>query len=162
MGGNAFAELIPGASFPRMSPTVYLALKDNILARLTPLFRHVAVPREAPGKPDYGDLDFIVAEPVQDISVDELKEHLGAVLAIGDGTGNFAVPMPDTADEQQTYVQVDVHRCASVDEFERVVFFHAYGDLGMILGLLARSFGLSLGQNGLKVRTIALLRIPRG
>jgi len=31
------------------------------------------------------------------------------------------------------------------------MFFHSYGDLGMILGVLARTNGLRLGSNGLKV-----------
>ncbi|KZV86999.1 hypothetical protein EXIGLDRAFT_213374 [Exidia glandulosa HHB12029] len=150
MGGNAFAELAPGASFPRMSPDVYNALKATTLARLAPLYAHIAVPREAPGKDDYGDLDYIVAEPVREVTLDLFKETLGAVLAIdGGSTSNFAVHMPDAPPD--TFVQVDVNKCASVEEFERVVFFHAYGDLGMILGLIARSYGMSLGQNGLKI-----------
>lgn len=37
-------------------------------------------------------------------------------------------------------------------EFERIAFYHAYGDLGMIMGLLARNIGLTLGEKGLKVR----------
>ncbi|KZV86998.1 hypothetical protein EXIGLDRAFT_697947 [Exidia glandulosa HHB12029] len=151
MGGNAFAELAPGASFPRMSPEVYNALKATMLARLALLFAHVAVPREAPEKDDYGDLDLIVAEPLgaREVPLELLKDTLGAVLAIGGSTSNFAVPMPDGPPD--TYVQVDVIKCGTVDKFERVMFFHAYGDLGMILGLIARSYGLSLGHNGLKI-----------
>lgn len=150
MGGNAFAQLLKNASFPRMSPAVYFALKAKILEQLTPLFAHVAVPREAPGKADYGDLDFIVAGPLRPITLDTLQESLGAVLAIDGGTANFAVRLPDA--EPDTYVQVDVNKCADVDEFNRFVFFQSYGDLGMILGLLARSYGLSFGHHGLKVR----------
>jgi len=40
--------------------------------------------------------------------------------------------------------------CSDQAEWERVVFFHAYGDLGMILGLIARNNGLTLGTGGLK------------
>lgn len=157
MGGRAFAESLPDAQFLRMSPAVYKSLKAAILARLLLLFRHVAVPREAPEKPDYGDLDFIVAEAIGEVTLDDLKAALGTELAIGAdvATTNFAIPMPTEEGQSgiagSAFVQVDVHKCATVDEFDRVVFFHAYGDLGMMLGLLARSYGLSLGQNGMKL-----------
>lgn len=49
------------------------------------------------------------------------------------------------------FLQVDIHACADIDEFERIVYFHSYGDLGMIQGLVARNVGLVLGVNGLKV-----------
>ncbi|KAJ3822392.1 hypothetical protein F5880DRAFT_682517 [Lentinula raphanica] len=48
------------------------------------------------------------------------------------------------------YYQVDVHVCADKNEWERVIYFHAYGDLGMIQGLIASNAGLLLGLNGLK------------
>lgn len=31
------------------------------------------------------------------------------------------------------------------------MFFHGYGDLGMILGLIVKNVGLALGSKGLKV-----------
>lgn len=151
MGGNAFTSVLPDAVFPRMRPAVYFALKERIQARLSTLFAHVAVPREAPGKADYGDLDFVVAEPVEEVTLDMIKDALAAEHSIGGDTANFAVAMPESSPSERAYVQIDVHKCATVAEFDRVVFFHGYGDLGMMLGLLARSYGLSLGQNGLKI-----------
>ncbi|EJD50798.1 hypothetical protein AURDEDRAFT_143221 [Auricularia subglabra TFB-10046 SS5] len=156
MGGHAFSESLPEAQFPRMSPEVYKRLKVATLQQLLLLFRHVAVPREAPGKADYGDLDYIVAEPFVEDAVDALKTTLGTQLVVGAdvATTSFAIPLPlegNSTVPESAFVQVDVHQCATVDEFDRVVFFHAYGDLGMILGLLARSYGLSLGQNGMKL-----------
>lgn len=47
--------------------------------------------------------------------------------------------------------KVDVHVCEDKTELDRVVFFNSYGDLGMILGLLAANVGLKLGSKGLKV-----------
>ena len=49
------------------------------------------------------------------------------------------------------FVQVDVHVCADQGEWDRIMFFHSYGDLGMILGLIAKNNGLKLGTHGLKV-----------
>jgi hypothetical protein len=44
-----------------------------------------------------------------------------------------------------------VHVCTDKEEWTRVIFFNSYGDLGMILGLIARNVGLQLGIKGLKV-----------
>ena len=46
--------------------------------------------------------------------------------------------------------QVDVHVCSDKAEWESIHFFHGYGDLGMIFGLIARNKGLALGSKGLK------------
>lgn len=48
--------------------------------------------------------------------------------------------------------QVDVHVCRDREEWSRVGFFRSYGDMGMMLGLIARNIGLRLGETGLKVR----------
>ena len=37
------------------------------------------------------------------------------------------------------------------EEWDKIMFFHSYGDLGMILGLLGKNVGLALGYKGLKV-----------
>jgi hypothetical protein len=49
------------------------------------------------------------------------------------------------------YFQVDVHVCMDKDEWDRIMFYNSYGDLGMILGLIGKNAGLSLGSKGLKV-----------
>lgn len=58
--------------------------------------------------------------------------------------------------------QVDVNVCADRAEWERIVFFHGYGDLGMILGLIAKNVGLALGEKGLKVLAQFYHRLPFG
>ncbi|KAG6900338.1 hypothetical protein C0993_012295 [Termitomyces sp. T159_Od127] len=87
----------------------------------------------------------------------------------GNRTSNFAVPIavgewttlghePEEKEARRLtqdgdiYYQVDVNVCSDKAEFERMVFYHSYGDLGMIMGLLARNVGLTLGEKGLKVR----------
>lgn len=49
------------------------------------------------------------------------------------------------------YFQVDIHVCMDKDEWDRIMFYNSYGDLGMILGLIGKNAGLSLGSKGLKV-----------
>ena len=53
MGGNAFHNILPGA-FPRLPPLLYRLLKARLLPRLKPFYEHIAVPAEAPEKPDHG------------------------------------------------------------------------------------------------------------
>ncbi|ETW81566.1 hypothetical protein HETIRDRAFT_316994 [Heterobasidion irregulare TC 32-1] len=176
MGGNALTHLLPAASFPRLPHHIYAAIKAHLHDRLAPLYERVATPREAPEKLDYGDVDFIVVCPKKpDITHEDVRIALGAGASIQGRTSNFAVPLSRYTDEvmgntqrggqreHEEYVQVDVHVCAEVPQFERVVFFHGYGDLGMIIGCLARSVGLHLGDHGLKVsytrRYIALQSI---
>ncbi|KAH9950553.1 hypothetical protein B0H21DRAFT_499013 [Amylocystis lapponica] len=160
MGGNAFKEILPTACFPRMSPAVYNALKAHLLMRLEPLYEVVAVPHEAPEKVDHGDVDFVAAQPRQSLTHEMVMQALGAMRSIPQDGGpmcNFAIPVhafelgAARADSPEAFYQVDVNVCADRAEWERVVFMHSYGDLGMILNLLARSAGVVLGTHGLKL-----------
>lgn len=191
MGGKALLALLPHATFPRLSPALYNAIKSHLHTRLSPLFDRVATPREAPEKLDHGDIDFIVASPQPGLKHHDVERALGTTSQhsipspeVGAGTSHFAlslallegelgfvedgashiIPHEDPslvtkADVDGRYVQVDVHLCPDVEDFERVVFFHGYGDLGMIMGALARSVGLQLGSKGLKVRTVTRVSI---
>ena len=40
------------AAFPRLPPTVYVALKARLLPRISELYTYVSVPKEAPEKED--------------------------------------------------------------------------------------------------------------
>ena len=175
MGGKAFLSHLPHATFPRLSPATYASLKSSLLPRLTPLFQHVGVPHEAPEKQDHGDVDFIVACPHASASAsaaighEEMKSALGASACIpsaqpdGGGTHNFALRLADvvtplpadvapvSGEISEVYVQVDVNIRKDAQDWENLMIFHAYGDLGMIMGRLAASVGLHLGELGLKV-----------
>lgn len=163
MGGKAFAQIHPSAKFPRMPPAVYQALKSRLLPRMLDFFAFAAVPHETPEKMDHGDLDMIVAEPrTTQLSHEQIKAALGATISIeieGFRTSHFAVPMRkedfsaiDVAEgDQDTFYQIDVHVCEHKDDWDRYIFFHSYADIGMLLGMLARSVGLSWSSHGLKV-----------
>lgn len=137
-----------------MQPDHYERLRSKLHQVLQSLYRRVETPHPAPEKADYGDIDFVVVGPKDGLSYEELKRALGAVFDQEyPGTSNFALPWDDSGNspEDGKFVQVDVHVCVDDEDWERVVFFHSYGDLGMILGLLARSVGLSMGTNGLRL-----------
>ncbi|KAE9400430.1 hypothetical protein BT96DRAFT_1097497 [Gymnopus androsaceus JB14] len=171
MGGSAFSLLLSSSSFPRLPSAVYEALKARLTPVIQSLYLHVAIPAEAPGKMDHGDLDFIVCSPRESSAYtlaphsvnaphDRVKAALGAshcVLADGNRTSNFAilgrtrcVECCKLQGENDIYYQVDIHVTENKDEWDRVVYFHSFGDLGMIQGLVARNVGLVLGVNGLK------------
>lgn len=169
MGGKAFNSHLPDATFPRLSPILYASLKSSLFPRLTPLFQYVDVPHEAPEKEDHGDVDFVVACPHTAVGHEEIKSALGASSCIpsaqpdGGGTHNFALRLADfitplppdvvpvPGETSEVYVQVDVNIRKDALDWENVMIFHSYGDLGMIMGRLAASVGLHFGELGLKV-----------
>ncbi|KAH9854649.1 hypothetical protein C2E23DRAFT_893954 [Lenzites betulinus] len=53
--------------------------------------------------------------------------------------------------ESDVFIQVDVNVCADEAQFERTVFYTSYGDMGLMLGLIAQTAGLSFGIFGLKL-----------
>ena len=97
MGGRAFRTVLPLAVFPRIPPATYRNLKAHLYPKLSQLYTWVGVPNEAPEKPDYGDLDFLVAIPInQSLSHQVIKEVLGAKLVIpmeGNRTSHYAIPI---------------------------------------------------------------------
>ncbi|KAI0335938.1 hypothetical protein GY45DRAFT_1292590 [Cubamyces sp. BRFM 1775] len=171
MGGNAFKAVIlaENAAFPRMPPQVYNALKAALQPILQKLYTYAVVPHEAPEKADHGDLDFVVCGPrASQLTRDEVKAALRAAHSVpmeGNRTSNFAIPANafedvaracrECADESLraavVYFQVDVNVCGDHAQWERTVFCHSYGDLGLILGLLVQTAGLSLSVYGLRL-----------
>ncbi|EDR13361.1 uncharacterized protein LACBIDRAFT_309137 [Laccaria bicolor S238N-H82] len=178
MGGNAFNAVLAANAFPRIPPKVYRALKARLFPALVNLYSWVGVPMEAPEKANYGDLDFLVACPkastsneAVDIPHQTIQSVIGATFVNpmeGNRTSNYAVPVElgewgshghaqeeedsrRLADDGKIFYQVDVHVCTDKAEWDRVIFFHSYGDLGMILGLVGRNNGLALGVKGLKI-----------
>ena len=179
MGGNAFSEQLPTAVFPRMSPAFYNSLKAQILPRLEALYHLVTVPPEAPGKLDYGDLDIVVCRPrkikegiplSECVTFAEIEQALGSVHSIplpGDRTSNFAIPIQQEEvqhfaidqeameegkfDPAQLYIQIDLHFCEDIESWKSRILFQSYGELGMILGMMARTVGLTWTSAGLKV-----------
>ncbi|KAJ7773065.1 hypothetical protein B0H16DRAFT_1880569 [Mycena metata] len=178
MGGSAFSAILPPSALPRIPPAVYQALKARLTPRLQTLYSMVATPYEAPEKVDHGDLDLLVCEPlagakeVPHATVQTLLRAKYVVPMAGNRTSNYAVPIErgewallgHEAEEeaarrraaqdgqQETYYQVDVHVCSDESEWRRINFFHGYGDLGIILGLIARTRGLVLGSTGFKIQ----------
>ena len=92
MGGNAFKQLLPQATFPRMHPKVYYTLKAQVLPIVKAFYAYAIVSPEAPEKADFGDLDIVVAGPRDGLTHEEIRTALRALCSIpweGNRTSNF-------------------------------------------------------------------------
>ncbi|KAK6351409.1 hypothetical protein TWF718_004569 [Orbilia javanica] len=164
MGGSAFSH--HGILTPRMSPETYFKLKKKYHDILKGLYRHVTTPAEAPEKISYGDLDYLVAEPIskkshftamKDVQIAFEAEYMTTMAG---ATTSFAVVLQSEQElggnlevkTEKTYAQVDVHICPSVDNMRWISFKHSYGDLWSILGMMGRAKGLVADENCLNVR----------
>lgn len=161
MGGKAFSKVYLARNgrtepmtIPRLSPETYQQVAADIRPKLEKLFKQVAIPREPPGKSDYGDVDFLVqgiiaenGENKKDILL-IVKELLGAEFRI---EHSFAVKHPTV---YGAYVQVDVEVLSNddTDLFEWTKFMKGDSDLVQIIGVLHRSIGLTCNDRGLCVR----------
>jgi hypothetical protein len=156
MGGKAFPE----SHVPRMSIGLYQRLSADCQVKLETLFERVAVPRDAPAKADFGDIDFLVGGmrthtlPTDDLWA-KVKVLLGAELHIHNGRSHsFAVPLQD---EAETYVQVDVELSPgdgtphAAELFAWNMFTKGDSDLLQILGISHRSLGIICNDRGMNI-----------
>lgn len=132
---------------------MYFRMKAWAIERIEPLFAKAAVPTELPGKPDYGDVDFLVAGPLNGTKsiLEQIREALGAVRAVDrgiDGILYFAVK----AIGAEHYVQIDVKVCPDVENFDWALFRLQYATPSMLIGSMVNALGLTLDDDGLHLR----------
>ncbi|PHH72289.1 hypothetical protein CDD80_4640 [Ophiocordyceps camponoti-rufipedis] len=169
MGGSAFTTGPDPLFTPRMPPSVYNSIRSRCADALNRLFHTVASPIDGPGKTDYGDVDMMVARPVDvTTGLDAVGPALGAERAIVGGCCvTVAVPWPenlvedDSDDSRPRFVQVDIRLCADDDRLRWMLFNHAHGDLGSILGTILHGYGLTLTDEGLFIRVPDMERSHR-
>lgn len=159
MGGKVFDDR--GLRVQRMSPEVYQRMIAEIQPKLEKLFDKVVVPRDAPGKKDYGDIDFLVGgiHP-HDGDLWKLVERvLEADHHKSQGSHSYAIPHPYSYPRtSQAYVQVDVELnpgegtidAAAVFEWTKLMKGDA--DLMQIIGIAHRPLGLICTDEGFHVR----------
>jgi hypothetical protein len=157
MGGKTFADI----QVPRMLPVLYRRLSAEYQTKLETLFHRVTIPRDAPTKADYGDIDYLVegvkfrASSNEDICV-QVKDLLGAHQSHRNGgSHSFAIPHPEV---REAFVQVDVELCPGNDTpdgielFDWTRFLKGDSDLLQILGISHRSLGITCNDQGLHIR----------
>ena len=152
MGGNAFANEDPALPTPRMPEPIYSDAQQKYISILLKYYSHVGSPIEAPQKADYGDIDVLVTGSHSNVDMTDemLCQILGArKFKRNSATICFAVPWPDC---KERYIQIDVHFCPSVENFQWMLFHHSHGDLWNIVGTMIRPFGLTVNETGLYLR----------
>ena len=157
MGGKTF----PDIDVPRMSPVIYQRVSKEVLTKLEPFFARVVVPRDAPGKADYGDIDFLVEGiHLRTASSDNIWTEIGAALNAErylrrGGSHSYAILHPEV---EGAYVQVDVELSpgdgtpAGAELFEWTRFMKGDGDLLQILGICHRPLGIVCTDQGIHLR----------
>jgi len=175
MGGNAFNKHTPPLPPPRMPPEIYTQILQQTLEALRKHYQHVGSPIEGPGKPDFGDIDIMVATPLSpDFSPLTSTRHLVSqnlsktlsaaayILEPGNPTINLAVPWPGPSPQlEKKFVQIDVHTCKDEKEWGWNLFHAAHGDLWNILGTTIRPFGLTVNDKGLYLRIPEIEQVDR-
>jgi hypothetical protein len=157
MGGKTFADV----QVPRMLPAVYRQLSKEFQSKLETAFHRVTIPRDAPDKADYGDIDYLVEGVKAPVSSSddvwsEVKKLLGADRHHRNGCSHsFAVPHPEIIG---AFVQVDVELCPGNDTpdgaelFDWTRFMKSDSDLLQIIGISHRSLGILSNDKGLHIR----------
>lgn len=154
MGGKTFPDL----NVPRMSPELYKQISTECQSKLETIFDRVVVPRDAPNKADYGDIDYLVDGHT--LSEDDIWNRVKNVLKadvykLNGHSSSFALPHPDISGG---HVQVDVELSpgdgtpVGPELFEWIRFMKADADLMQIISILHRALGLTCNDKGLHVR----------
>lgn len=164
MGGCAFTRGANPLHVPRMSADVYQHLRDHYQSLLRRWFFVVATPIEGPGKRDFGDIDIFATWRRPDAAAPQpdpfsaMQDLLGAQRCERekDDMAIFAVPWPKdlaaTEEDQERFIQVDVHICPTLENLQWQLFHEAHGDLWSILGHIIRPYGLVADDVGLHLR----------
>ena len=180
MGGKAFASGPNALWTPRLSPPFYYALRDRYISFLKTFYKHVESPIDAPSKADFGDIDILVAGPTDhllshrpgfppsnDSTVSErtsfepwtFNDHVPILQQALAPKQIINIPQSPTVSFAMyhgqlpgAYVQVDIHYCASEQEWSWMLFLQAHGDLWNLLGTSLRPYGLTATNLGLFVR----------
>lgn len=121
MGGLAFANAGPNGSalnVPRMSPEVHKSFCLQIQPKLQSIFKNVATAREAPGKQNHGDIDFLVAGALHSWTAQYVKDVIGATYIFENGpTLSFAMPYPEAPGQSVSPEEVQLPEDIQVSEY---------------------------------------------
>ncbi|KAH0547824.1 hypothetical protein FGG08_000081 [Glutinoglossum americanum] len=161
MGGLTFRtpgrDGEPPLDTPRMSPEVYIKLREKYLDLLSTRFYQLAIcPIESPEKKSYGDIDILVEGPRYPFEVQDLAGALEAQRYSHETAGpttNFAIPDTEREGEEDVvvYRQLDVHVCRP-GTLDWEVFTKSHGDMWNILGSMGRFYGVTVNDRGCHLR----------
>ncbi|KAK9829446.1 hypothetical protein WJX72_005916 [[Myrmecia] bisecta] len=147
MGGKALTKL--GISVRRLDLAAYEALKAEAVQLLQQYYRRVEAPPHLLDKTSFGDLDLLVAGPLREF------DPVASTLSHGCVRNGSVLSF-----EYQSF-QVDVIT-VKPEVFDLAMVTLA-GEMGVVLGLLAKQAGLKLsGEKGLCIRYPCRNSLPHG
>lgn len=140
MGGNAFENL------RRLSAAEYKPYEAEVLKHLGRVYQRFAPIRYYHHKPDFGDMDVVVADKA--LGRADFATFLAAMGAddVAYNKGIYSFRYQD--------FQVDLIHVAP-QHFDTAQFYFAYNDLNNLIGRVAHKFGVKFGWDGLtyQIRT---------
>ncbi|KAK2740110.1 hypothetical protein FQN57_006225 [Myotisia sp. PD_48] len=163
MGGKIFSVPKgnqPALLTPRMSLNDYVRTRAFCISKLQQAFKEVITPPEAPGKLDFGDIDFLTQAFLPKYEWKDVGQLLQARRSSKNGdTCSFAVAIPPSTpnddskndDNSETYAQVDIHICHP-GFLEWECLLDSYGDMWQIVGKFLRPLGFTATDKGLHLR----------
>ena len=158
MGGHAFPHLFT----PRISLPLYQVIREESITRLRELYVQVIVPAEAPEKQDFGDIDFLVAEPIGGDwpTVEMIKRQFGTEHGrysrqLNVDTMYFAIKVPG----RDFWIQIDIAVCPKTSPFDWAMFRLAYASITKNIGSMISPLGLTFDPEGLHIRIEDMERV---
>lgn len=125
-----------------------LALRRSMEPDLLPLEIQLYFFYNLPNKESHGDLDILFISDIVNIK-DMLIEKLNPVEIQVNG---ILTEYNILYSYNNLLYQIDFIKCPSLELLPNYIFYGSYSDIGMIIGTIIKSYGLSLGPNGLFIK----------
>ncbi|KAJ3029454.1 hypothetical protein HK097_005797 [Rhizophlyctis rosea] len=137
MGGKALKNVPTN----RLSPSDFQTLQSRLLPIISTHFRKSAIPPYLPTKQSFGDLDILVAGPKSPTAHASIISHFQSKESVSNGgVTSFEVDG----------FQVDLISVPEA-EYEVALGYLSWGDLGAMIGMVAKKVGLKYGSKGLSL-----------
>jgi hypothetical protein len=141
MGGNALKNV----NCVRVNANIYNTIKSTVLVKLQnfiPIFEFVPI-IETPEKETFGDLDLLYETKENQNIYNIVNEIFAPKEMIRNGNViSFSFPLGKPDDG---YFQIDLIKVSNI---EMAQFYFGYGDIGNIIGFIAKRNHLTFGQEG--------------
>ncbi len=144
MGGNAIKKV----KISRISKCDYQLIKQNIFDLLSNDFQLEFI-FDLPEKEDFGDLDILYLNINNKNIVDFIIQHFNPNEIVYNGNV-ISFDYKLIKDNQSIYFQIDLIKTQNINMAK---FYFSYGDIGSILGLIAKRYNLVFGFDGLWINT---------
>ncbi|RUS33042.1 hypothetical protein BC938DRAFT_473351 [Jimgerdemannia flammicorona] len=163
MGGKA----LKNTPLRRITAAEYAALSTRVLSIVGKYYRRAEIPSALHGKPDFGDLDVVVAGPTGQTfpNPTALPNTFGKLppathfLALEFRSKEVVHNGPVTSFELDEF-QIDIVQ-ATLENIDFAVAWMAWGDVGNIVGVVANRMGLMFGFDGLGMRVLSNRHVTR-